>query len=474
MIYANGINGATGGYISPSRSLAHATSLAASGRGDPRTRRMLQELGGLGTPHLGLSFDLKPEVLAQAGWAVVFHQDEDIATRKEFARLVEHRRNTIGKDSIVRILDYRNGETARAWLGRYDVAVGGVNPEKVPFYLLLVGPPGRIPFDFGYVLDVEYAVGRVDFDSPNEYAAYIEGVIKYETETAISTSRRVIFFGPKHGGDPATESSAEKLVRPLAFGLPGRQTLFERVAKKSNRVFDRVYLSPAESRKANLIDVLRSAEPAAVLFTASHGLGWPIGHPRQTTATGALLCQDYSFGASNALEIPSNQYFAATDVPPDANVHGMVCFHFACFGAGCPEYDRFPEKSTSSPGKLAPRPFFSALPKRLLTHSHRGALAVFGHVERVWGQSFETVAPSPQIGAFENALGFILLGYPLGFALRDFNERYATSSAELGRIFERQASGDAVSDSELTECWLERNNAESFILFGDPGIQLRY
>src|SRR5688500_15662120 len=83
-----------------------------------------------------------------------------------------------------------------------------------------LGAPDRMPFEFGHLFDVDYAVGRLHFDDVAGYSAYIEALIDYETSAAIATRREIVFFGPRHSNDPATWLSADHLVKPLAGPRP--------------------------------------------------------------------------------------------------------------------------------------------------------------------------------------------------------------------------------------------------------------
>ena len=114
--------------------------------------------------------------------------------------------------------------------------------------------------------------------------------------------------------------------------------------------------------------MLGGSETPAVLFTAGHGLGWPSGHPDQLRRQGALACQEWA-GPHARVAMSDEQYVAAHDITDDAAVHGLIAFHFACFGAGTPEFDGFAHRTRSaSRGRLAAAPMISALPRRLLGH----------------------------------------------------------------------------------------------------------
>ena len=66
-------------------------------------------------------------------------------------------------------------DSGTAMLNR-GVDIYKANPKKIPYYLMLVGDPDAIPYRFQYELDVDYAVGRLSFETPQEYAEHVADV----------------------------------------------------------------------------------------------------------------------------------------------------------------------------------------------------------------------------------------------------------------------------------------------------------
>jgi hypothetical protein len=471
-IYLNGIDATTGNYlIKPvsyreiaSRIRAKLDEEDTSDR-DPLGRSAMRWLKSvwrkISEAHLGLPWDVDGDNVKQAGWGIVFHRDETKAVKDALAPLIEHRQRQVGDADRVKTLYYESGDTRATWLARHEVGTGSIDPTKVPYYLLLVGGPEKIPFSFCHDLDVEYAVGVIHFDRVEDYAQYAASVIDYETAASIPTRREVVFFGTRHFADKATELSSQHLVKPLADGKEASANGFQ----------SRSFVGP-EATKSSLTSLLgleSSAGPPALLFTATHGLGFPTPDPQQTQSQGALLCQDWpGFGPGT----PS-QYFAADDLTENSRVQGMIAFCFACFSAGTPSYDRFIHEPGEEPPAITDRPFVSGLAKKLLSHPGGGALAFIGHVERAWGCSFITPGAGAQLVPFRNAIGRLLNGQPVGYAMKDFNERYASLSTSLSTMLEAISTKQAVSDSELAAVWLERNDAEGYIVIGDPAVRVR-
>jgi hypothetical protein len=144
----------------------------------------------------------------------------------------------------------------------------------------------------------------------------------------------------------------------------------------------------------------------------------------------------------------------------------MIAFVFACFGVGTPQEDSF-----EWPGGpvLAPEPFFSELPRRML---EAGAAAVIGHLDRAWGYSIESPGAGTQIQPFRNTIGRLLSGETVGYAVRDFQERYASLSVTFLELLRRDAAGLGVSPRALAAQWIERNDAGGYLVFGDPAARL--
>ncbi len=477
-LVVNGIDALRGEYLIPPLSKEQVSSMIKgehpsldSQAQDPKVLRFLKRVWSkISQPHLGLPLGVVPEDVTKAGWGIVFHSEEADDVKNALEPLVEHRASQIGDDRLIKILEYRDGEDRINWLARHGTASGDVQPTRVPFYLLVVGNPEQIPFQWSQELDVEYAVGRLHFDEAGDYTTYVESLIDYENSDHVPNSKEAVFFAPRHEFDRATQISADRLVNPLVDGWPTEGTLMgwpgcsDRWGFRSNKIWG------AEAKKEALLKVLvRQDKPPAYLFTASHGLGWGLPHPDQKKGQGALICQDWpGFG-----DIRADHCMAGSDIPAEARLHGLVSFHFACYSGGTPAFDRFLYRKGEQPPRIAETPFLAELPKRLLSHPGGTALACIGHVERAWGTSILGFGTSPQIQAFSNALGRTMIGQPLGMALKDFNERLASYSVTLSNLLAEVFSGFEVDDDHLVSAWLARNDAEGYVLIGDPAVRLR-
>jgi hypothetical protein len=463
-VFVNGVNGMTGEYLVPPIEPGRVAALAKGEKADPELVAWLRSIWRtLTEEHLGLPVGVDPADVTQAGWAVVFHRDEPAAVRDALSPLIEHRRALVGEERT-KVLEYETGDSWREWLGRQGIAPGSVRPGNVPYYVLLVGPPSRIPYAFQYLLDIEYGVGRVSFPGPESYERYAKSVVSFETEGDGGGRKSIALFGTRHPGDGATQLSADLLVKPLGDLVGSNQFgLAKQFDYKSRSVIG------DGATKEELKGILRGEEGSrtALLFTASHGMGgWPPDDPSQVQKQGALLCQDWP----GAGQISDDHFFAGSDVPDDANVHGMIAFHFACYSAGTPEWDDFLYEPGAAPQRIATEPFVANLPQRLLAHERGGALAVIGHIERAWGYSIATPEAGAQLQPFSNAIERLVIGQPIGYAAKDFNERYAALSTNLASTLNDVRAGAEINDAELASLWIERNDAQNYAIVGDPAV----
>jgi hypothetical protein len=464
LLHFNGINGATGEYGLPPMTGEQLSAFiqgeAPPGNLDELKFRAQQR----NDEHYGVREGVDPKQLAETGWGVIFAHDADPAIKEALSELLALRRNQAG--AYFKIYEgsagYRPGESKTRFLARHGAGPGPADPARVPYYLLLVGGPEAIPWAFQYQLDVQYAVGRLAFATPEEYARYACGVVAVETGAA-GPPRQATFFGVANPDDPATALSTDQLILPLADSL--------RAAKPDWRIATHVR---EEASKARLARLLGGDDTPALLFTASHGMEFRQDDPRQILHQGALLCQDWPGPRvwRGRGPIPQDCYFAGDDVSAEAGLPGLLTFHFACYGAGTPLDDDFAKQAFKERQAIAPYPFVAGLPTKLLGHPRGGALAVVGHVERAWTYSFQWPGAGRQTTAFESTLERLLDGYPVGAALEYFNERYAELASDLSAELEEIEYGKRVNPYDLAGMWTAHNDARSYVILGDPAVRL--
>jgi hypothetical protein len=419
----------------------------------------------------GVVEGVDPTDLAQAGWGIIFpyedpHLPQQVPAIKErLEPLLELRRSQAGQH--FRIYEggdgHRPNETASKFLARHGARVSDpADPEKVPYYLLIVGSPVEIPFHFQYQLDVQYAVGRIDFGQDLEaYANYARSVVMAESG-GLDSAPRATFFGVSNPDDRATLLSADHLVDPL----------YERIQEQYGERWQ-IDTVPREEAGRERLKRLLGAETPALLFAACHGVEFPKDDPqeRQVCHQGALICQDWLGPEAGRGEIPRDSYLAGEDLAGDADLRGLIAFFFACYSAGTPRFDEYTKQAFRERREtIADPPFTAALPRVMLSLP-RGALAVVGHVERAWGTSFLGPRRSEQIAVFQSAVERLLKGHPVGSAMEYFNGRYAALSTELTAVLER-AQWEEPDPYEVSEMWTANNDARGYVIVGDPAVRL--
>jgi hypothetical protein len=493
-IVFNGLDGLTGGYLLT----ADAERIAELATGEQvRDAHLLDVNARVNSaqPSFGVVATVDdPSDLAQTGWGVIFADDADAAIREALRPLLDLRREQATRKDEKYYQEYSGprgyhrakgaaepGETAQQFLAHRGVATSGAaDPDQMPYYLLLVGDPETIPYAFQYQLDVQYAVGRIYFDTVEEYAHYARSVVLAERRNP--RPRRAVFFGVQNEDDRATRLSTEQLVAPLTkdaegwlADVPAGQPAWE----------IRTHLRE-QATKQQLARLLGGGEAPALLFTASHGAGFPNGHLLQERHQGALVCAEWPGPNNWAAKPLESCYLSADDVASDGTLLGMLAFHFACYGVGTPGLDDYPQLvngavkptgplGTSLSARIAQRSFVARLPRRLLGHPRGGALAVVGHVERALGSSFAALPGQPIVSptTFRGALRRIMLGKRLGSAIEPFNERYAELCTNLAEeVRQIHSYGKVPQPLELARMWMGSADARGYAIFGDPAVRL--
>jgi hypothetical protein len=458
-LFANGLNGATGAYLLEPATPAELAEAALRETYQPdHLREMQYKFESATQTHYAPVGGLDAGNLAEVGWGVVLPAGADPKRLAPLRPLLDLRKQQAGAyyRELTGPFGYRPDDTYLKFLSRLGAGPGPADPEKVPYYLLLVGGPDEIPFEFQYHLDVQYAVGRLHFDEEEEFDAYARAAVAAETGPALRP-RRVSFFGTSNPDDVATALSAELLVDPLRNWTTGKFADWTVGGDLA-----------AAAKRERLRQLLGGPDTPALLFTATHGVGFPEGDPRQFAEQGALVCQEWpgplEWGHQS---VPPEQLCSAADVGGD--VRGLVAFLFACYGAGTPQLDDYPHPKLTARPSLAPRSFLGRLPQKLLAS---GALAVVGHVERAWPCSFKWREAGAQLGVFQGMLRLLLKGQRVGWALDQFNLRYSELAAALSGILQNVRFGFGPDPRELSLLWTAHNDARGYVVLGDPAVRL--
>jgi hypothetical protein len=400
------------------------------------------------------AFDADLDELSEVGWGILYADDEDPRVLDALQPLLDQRREEAG--TLFRKTPYA-GESVEQFSRFLRLAPGPADPVRLPFYLLIVGGPDRIPYELQLALDVQRAVGRLAFADPLAYRQYARSVVSSESASTRLESRLSI-FAVRNDDDRLTSASLDQLARPLG------ETLAARSGWQIRSTLG------ADATKTGLRELLHP-EAGPLLFTASHAVRFRAGHPRQRPEQGALVTADWPGPKVWSGAMPADFLWSAADLDPAADFSGLLPFLFACYTAGTPRHDTF-VRPDRSPPVLAPEPFVSELASRLLCHPGGGALAVVGHLDQTFEGSFSWPGAGSRVETFASALLALARGARLGGALEVFARRYLEVSAEVAERYWASVYTGGEPDEELAALWRAYHDARGFSIVGDPAVRI--
>lgn len=435
----------------------------------------------------GLGIDIRDP--KSAGWTFLINGNDPQKTEiiERIRPLAEHRHMENPDSPLI-----YNGEENPYWFKwiNENYYFPAISENKSPaYYVLMVGNPELIPFHFQSFLDSSACVGRLDYSSLSDISSYVDKIIRLENSEPI-VERKALVFGTDHGiiTDPDTGQTYKDAT------MLSRRYMAEPIADFiSNKIgVDVERLIGDDATKDNFVKSTYNKKPALV-YTASHGLsamtdeyGNPLPLSTQKSYNGSIVCADTDNDGRP-------KYFAGIDVPAfDDFCEGSIFFQFACLGYGTPEISDFAYWSLAEEGEEGEplpedlnktTPFIADLPMRMLAHS-KGPVAYIGHVDNAWLHGFDDPDNPeiekqwhPRIAPFVNAVRMLLDGQTVGFSMADMNSRYNFLSGMLSNYMDGIKTGmidpeDKTIVHQIAETFMTRNDAQNFLIYGDPAARI--
>lgn len=399
--------------------------------------------------------------LDEVGWGIIFAEDASPDLAEALKELIEHRREqaSLNREQFFHVFDkengYRPGETAQTFLRRNGATGGLPNPEKVPYYLLLVGDPQSIPYEFQYGLDQQYAVGRIAFDRLEQYQSYARSVRVCEGGT-VKLPNQAVIFSPSFTGDQTTKLLSQVFTGPL----------YENLQETPNWQMNLV--KGSEASRAGMNGLLGGPRTPAVLISATH-VYTALDQADWEEQLGGLLCADWN----GHDPLNPEHFFTARDIDDkNGRLLGLIAMLYGGYTAGASKANDFRFQSSANL-KPAPRDLLARLPQRLLGHPHGGALAVIGHVDMAWTFSFTDLAGSSEISLYQELVRRLMQGYTVGAAMELLNQRFTRLNDTLQQILQGvQFYEQKVERNRLLNLMTTVLDARNYILLGDPAVRL--
>jgi hypothetical protein len=343
-----------------------------------------------------------------------------------------------------------------AWIHRRLLAPAAPGREP-PFYILILGDPQRIPFGFQMALQAGAAVGRVHFDTAEEYRAYFRKLLARRPGI-----RGLDIFAPCH--DEATEIAAAQFAIPLA-DWAGRKRLACRALIDARGARKR-------ATRAGFEALGQTGE--RILFATGHGFFEP--RSRRAELIGALCCPR----SDEAILDPARDLISTDLIGSAPCFPGSIVVMQSCYGFGMPSESALRQRCGMLPRDRR-EDRISALPRKWLANP-RGPIAFVGHLDMALvftGEADDGYAFDPLVPFTWLIEAICLRGHTVGYAMSGLRRTVANLSNLSLMLLDKHAGGKQGFRGRLSswvpsrrkavaEKLMRKKDAGNLFLFGDP------
>jgi hypothetical protein len=412
---------------------------------------------------------------SRVGWGLILAENESLSVRDR-ARAADAPapvRDLLSDRSDAPVFRYRPESPNRlTTLMRYfadgralppDIAASdfGLGETQIPYYLLICAPPTDIPWEFQYLLNTRFAVGRLDLDDPG-LANYI-AALRSGWSQAKADPFTAVVWSTDHGGEDMSGTMRRYVAKPVFTALSGDPSL-----SKKTVLIDRDH---GGATSTSLVQSLTSKIPGLIV-TTSHGVTYPAGDSAQLAANlGLLVGEDL-------------KYSAPAEILHSWEPDGAIWYSHACCSAGSSAETIYAgiaalhsdiTQVLTSVAAVGSRT--APLPKALLG-AGRPARAFIGHVEPTFDYTIRQPETRQALtdgltAALHDCLYQEDTPGRVGHAFRRYFEPIGTAASEqilLQRDYDR---GGNVERQLLTSQLTARDRMSTVIL-GDPTVRFTW
>lgn len=348
--------------------------------------------------------------------------------------------------------------------------------DSVPRYRMILGDLHEVPPHVHQVLATDGFVGRLAFDEDEDYAAYVDKVLRWEKAPSAARQPAARLYTVRDGTQ-ATTAGAEHLMGALHGSLHDKWTMGSVPLASLDSHGDR------RPDRDDFARTVRETE-AGVVFSLSHGLGAPDDGWRNA---------ERMYRLQGAMSFGDDGWLEGRDVAKGAFMPGGLWFMFACFGAGTPgdsayhqwlkvladegESDAAEVAAVleSLPDRVGGHPFVAGLPKRALANPD-GPLGFVGHIDLAWTYSFQRLDKKVRArpGKFTELVKHAARADRFGIAFDALYHALVDVDSQLNemqRVIER-GEQPRLSRADRGHLWMLRQDLMGYVLLGDPAARL--